>query len=99
MAHFSKKTIRQTLAPMSRALLNGERPAPIEFMGYRIECRRLYNSPGSLISWSPDFSVIARDADQDRAVMGGKLSEVVAALHRTQTMKRDGFKFIKNEAA
>lgn len=99
MAHTSKKAIREALKPMSRELLNGGQPASIEFMGYRVECRRLYNAPGSLISWSPDFSIIARDADQERAVIGGKLSEVVDALHRTQGMRRDGFKFIKNEAA
>jgi hypothetical protein len=92
----TKKVIRETLAPLSRALLAGERPKRIKFMGYEIGCRQLYNQPGQIGPvWKPDFVVYANDPDKQRLVMGGSLTETVDALHCTQGLPRNGFFFVK----
>ncbi len=81
----TKKSIREALAPMSRELLAGKYPRPIDLMGLKITCERLYNARGCPgYAWNVSFSALDPkiNAPIGRIVHGGNLSTIVDQLYR-----------------
>jgi hypothetical protein len=85
----TKKAIRSTLVPMSKALLKGAPTQRLEFLGLKIECSRLYKAPGQIgYAWHPHFAALDPNinAPIGRIVHGGNLSEITDQLYSRSVM-------------